>query len=71
MMLLLAAQDAVWDSVWSGASAVGVKLLHAYCIFSVIVVVSVVMTAGGLIVQEFWSRQTNFEQQKKVRAKKE
>ena len=69
--MLLAVHDPSWDLLWDSASAVGVKLLHAYCIFSVIMVVSVVIAAGTLTVQEFRSRQLNCTKQKRVRAKKE
>ena len=63
--MLLALHDPSWDSLWDSASAVGVKLLHAYCIFSVIVVVSVVIAAGTLTVQEFRSRQSKILHGKK------
>ena len=56
---------AVHDSLWDRASAVGAQLLQAYCIFSVIVVVSVVLAAGGLTVQEFRSRQSKICYSKK------
>lgn len=56
---------AVYDSLWDSASAVGVKLLHAYCIFSVIVVVSIVLAAGGVTVQEFRSRRAKISHHKK------
>ena len=56
---------AVHDSLWDRASAVGAQLLQAYCIFSVIVVVSVVIAAGSFTVQEFHSRQNKVQKNKR------